>query len=75
MPVEHHRIDDVPTYRISYGIQSLDWFGLIHYSAFSAAKALDRNPGPGYDTLLLRLIQGDLLSACPIDSSTHYPAF
>ena len=26
--------------------------------------ALDRNPGPGYDTLLLRLIQGDLLSAC-----------
>ena len=26
---------------------------------------LDRNPGPGYDTLLLRLIPGDLLSACP----------
>ena len=37
-----------------------EWFGLIHYSAFSAA-----NPGPGYDTLLLRLIPGDLLSACP----------
>ena len=39
---------------------------LIHYSAFSAAKAipLDRNPEPGYDTLLLRLIP-DLLSACP----------
>ena len=27
--------------------------------------ALDRNPGPGYDTLLLRIILGDLLSACP----------
>ena len=41
-------------------------FGIIHYSAFSAAKiALDRNQGPGYDTLLLRLIPGDLLSACP----------
>ena len=39
------------------------WFGFIHYSAFSAA--LDRNPGPGYDTLLLRMIPGDLLSACP----------
>ena len=28
-------------------------------------EALDRNPGPGYDTLLLRLIPGDLLSECP----------
>ena len=27
--------------------------------------ALDRNPGPEYNTLLLRLIPGDLLSACP----------
>ena len=27
--------------------------------------ALDRNPGTGYNTLLLRLIPGDLLSACP----------
>ena len=27
--------------------------------------ALDRNPGRGYDTLLLRLIPGYLLSACP----------
>ena len=35
--------------------------GLIHYSAFSA----DRNPGPGYDTLLLRMIPGDLLSVFP----------
>ena len=26
---------------------------------------LDRNPGPGYNTLLLRLILGDILSACP----------
>ena len=27
--------------------------------------ALDRNPGPGYDTLLLILIPGGLLNACP----------
>ena len=27
--------------------------------------ALDRNPGPGYDTLLLRMIPGDLISAFP----------
>ena len=27
--------------------------------------ALDRNQGPGHNTLLLRLIPGDLLSACP----------
>ena len=26
--------------------------------------ALDRNPGPGYNTLLLWLIPGDRLSAC-----------
>ena len=38
-------------------------FGLIHYSALD--RNLDRNPGPGYDTLLLRMIPGDLLSAFP----------
>ena len=27
--------------------------------------AIDRNPGPGYNTLLLRMIPGDILSACP----------
>ena len=27
--------------------------------------ALDRNAGPGYNTLFLRLIPGDLNSACP----------
>ena len=27
--------------------------------------ALDRYPGPGYDTLLLRMTTGNLLSACP----------
>ena len=41
---------------------------LIHYSAFFGSEghvALDRNPGMGYDTLLLRMIPGDLLSAYP----------
>ena len=44
------------------------WFGLIYYSAFFGSEghvALDRNPGPGYDTLLLRMIPGVLLSAFP----------
>ena len=53
-------------------------FGLIHFSAFFDSEghvALDRNPGTGYDTLLLRMIPRDLLSDIPIDSSTHYPAF
>ena len=47
---------------------ALVWFGLIHYSAFYSSEghaALDRNPGPGYNTLLLRFIPEDLLSACP----------
>ena len=51
------------------------WFGLIHYNAaFFGSEghvALDRNLGPGYDTLLLRMIPVHF----PIDSSTHYPAF
>ena len=41
---------------------------LIHYSAFFGSEghvALDRNLGPGYDTLLLQMIPGDLLSAFP----------
>ena len=41
---------------------------LIHYSAFFGKEghvALDRNPGSGYDTLLLQMIPGDLLSAFP----------
>ena len=44
------------------------FYGLIHYSAFFGSEghvALDRNPGTGYDTLLLRMIPGDLLSAFP----------
>ena len=38
---------------------------LIHYRVFLGCEALDRNLGAGYNTLLLRLIPGDLLSACP----------
>ena len=47
---------------------NVKWVGLIHYSAFFGSEghvALDRNPGPGYDTLLLRMVPGDLLSAFP----------
>ena len=45
-------------------------FGLVWFNPFKCFfgseghVALDRNPGPGYDTLLLRLIPGDYLSAC-----------
>ena len=41
-------------------INPLEWFlGIKDH------VALDRNQGPGYNTLLLRLIPGDLYSACP----------
>ena len=33
--------------------------------------SLDKNKGQGHNTLLLRLIPGDLYSACP-QSFTHY---
>ena len=35
--------------------------------------ALDRNPGLGYNTLLLHLIPGDVLSACPHGQFHTYP--
>ena len=34
-------------------------------SSIKGQVAQDRNPGPGYNTLLLLLILGDLYSACP----------
>ena len=37
--------------------------------------ALDRNPGPGYNGLLLRLIPGDLFSACTHRQFHTLPAF
>ena len=46
-------------------------FGLVWFNPLSCFfgseghVVLDRNTGPGYDTLLLRLIPGDLLSTCP----------
>ena len=46
-------------------------FGLVWFNplwCFFGSEghvALERNPGPGYDTLLLRMIPGDLLSAFP----------
>ena len=42
------------------------WFNpLLCFFDSEGHVALDRNPGPGYDTLLLRMIIGDLLSAFP----------
>ena len=45
------------------------WFDLINplecFFGSECHVALDRNPGPGYGTLLLRMIPGDLLSAYP----------
>ena len=42
---------------------------------YSLSIALDINPGPGYDTLPLRLIQGDLLSAHPHRQFHTLPGF
>ena len=39
---------------------------LIHYIRHEGHIAPDRNPGPGYNSLLLRLLLGDPLSACPL---------
>ena len=44
----------------------LVWFNPLYcFFGSEGHVALDRNPGPGYDTLLLRMIPGDLLSAFP----------
>ena len=43
----------------------LVWFNPLYcFFGSEGHVALDRNPGPGYDTLLLRLIPEDLLSTC-----------
>ena len=67
------------------------WIGLVWFNplpCFFGSEghvALDRNPGPGYDTLLFRMILGDLLSVFPhrqfytlpglLDSWTALPNF
>ena len=44
----------------------LNWFNPLQcFFGSMGHVALDRNPGPGYDNLLLRMIPGDLLSAFP----------
>ena len=44
----------------------LVWFNPLQcFFGSEGHVALDRNPGPGYDTLLLRMMSGDLLSAFP----------
>ena len=46
------------------------------FSIEDACSTIYRNPGPGYNTILIQLILGDFYSPCPqVDSSTHYPAF
>ena len=50
-------------------------FGIIHECFFGIEchAALDRNPGPGYNTLGLRLIPGGLSSACTHRQSYTLP--
>ena len=46
-------------------ISGLVWFNPLKcFFGSEGHVALDRNLGPGYDTLLLQFIPGDLLSAC-----------
>ena len=40
-------------------------FYILNFFSSEGHVALDGNPGPGSDTLLLQMIPGDLLSACP----------
>ena len=52
--------------KISECVSELVWFNPLQcFFGSEGHVALDRNPGPGYDTLLLRIIPGDLLSAFP----------
>ena len=64
MPCRRHRMQQYTDRRLT-----CHWAIHIYiYICFIGSEdhvALDRNPEPGYDTLLLRLIPGDLLSACP----------
>ena len=48
-------------------LQDVDWLINPLYCFFGSEGhvALDRNRGPGYNTLNLWMIPGDLLSACP----------
>ena len=53
-------------YTLNEWTNSLVWFNPLEcFFGSECHVTLDRNPGPGYDTLLLQLIPGDLLSACP----------
>ena len=58
-------IYSIPETRSKY-LVCLVWFNPLQcFFGSEGHVALDRNPGPGYDTLLLRMIPGDLLSAFP----------
>ena len=48
-------------------LYSYDWFinPLECFFGSEGHVALKGNPGPEYDTLLLRMIPGNILSACP----------
>ena len=48
---------------------------LERFFGIKGQVALDINLGPGYNTLLLRLIPRDLYRKFPLESSTHYLAF
>ena len=49
-----------------YQTSWFNWFNPLKcFFGSEGHVALDRNPGSGYDTLLLRMIPGDLLSAFP----------
>ena len=55
------------------------WLTINHYSIrvlFRHKRPCNTwNPGPGYNTLLLRLILGNSIVDAPVDSFTHYSAF
>ena len=71
--VYRHRADLSLCYLRRVTIWQVDW--LINPLECSLGiedhVALDRNPGPGYNTLLLQLIPGYIFSACPYRQFQH----
>ena len=60
---------------LDVGISRLIINPLECFCGIEGHAALNRNPGPEYNTLLLRLIAGDLLSACPHSLFHTLPSF
>ena len=72
----YQRLLRVNTSHFMFSVSLMVWLNPLWCCFGSEGHvALGRNPGPGYDTLLLRLIPGDLFSACPHRQFHTLPGF